>query len=84
MKEISRKYSNGEVTIIWKPHLCQHSGRCYTGLPKVFNPSVHPWVDPQGADTESIIVQVKQYPSRALTFEMNADVRSGDGQDSHS
>ena len=27
MKEITKKYSNGEVTIVWKPHLCQHSGK---------------------------------------------------------
>jgi uncharacterized Fe-S cluster protein YjdI len=71
MKEITKKYSNGEVTIIWKPHLCRHSGKCFTGLPQVFDPLVIPWVNPEGADTESIIVQVKQCPSSALTFEMN-------------
>lgn len=73
MKEITKKYSNGEVTIIWKPHLCQHSGKCFTGLPAVFNPGIKPWVNPNGADTESMIAQVKQCPSRALTFEMNGE-----------
>lgn len=71
MKEITKKYSNGEVTIIWKPHLCRHSGRCFTGLPTVFDPRIRPWVNPEGGDTESIIVQVKQCPSGALTFNMN-------------
>jgi uncharacterized Fe-S cluster protein YjdI len=73
MREITKKYSNGEVTIIWKPHLCRHSGKCFTGLPMVFDPLVIPWVNPEGADTEAIIVQVKQCPSQALTFEMNND-----------
>ena len=71
MREITKKYSNGEVTIIWRPPLCWHSGKCFTGLPTVFDPMVIPWVNPDGADTESIIVQVKQCPSRALTFEMD-------------
>ena len=77
MKEITKKYSNGEVTIVWKPHLCQHSGKCYSGLPAVFDPRFRPWVNPDGTDTKSIIEQVKQCPSRALTFEMNADKNSG-------
>ena len=29
----TRTYSNGEVTVIWKPHLCIHSGICFAGLP---------------------------------------------------
>jgi len=71
MRKLTKKYSNGEVTIIWKPHLCWHSGKCFTGLPTVFDPMVIPWVNPDGADTESIIVQVKQCPSVALTLEMD-------------
>src|SRR5258705_4763004 len=39
------KYANGEITVVWKPELCQHSTRCFTQLPEVFNPAVRKWVD---------------------------------------
>lgn len=28
------EYTNGELTIIWKPELCQHAGICVKMLPK--------------------------------------------------
>lgn len=74
MKEATLKYTNGEVTILWKPKLCKHSTICWrrtTGLPAVFNPANRPWVNPTGASTEKIIEQIKKCPSGALSFEMN-------------
>ena len=67
------KYSNGEVTIIWQPELCIHSGRCVRGLPEVFKPKEKPWITPDGSTTEKIIAQVKRCPSRALSYFMNED-----------
>jgi uncharacterized Fe-S cluster protein YjdI len=64
-------YTNGEVTIIWKPDLCIHSGNCVKGLGEVFKPKENPWIDPTKAGTEQIIDQVKKCPSGALSFEMN-------------
>lgn len=72
MNEIIRKYTNGEVTVVWKPGRCQHSGRCFTGLPQVFNPGTRPWVNPEGGTTQQIIDQVKKCPSGALGYEMNS------------
>ncbi|MDX9749501.1 MAG: (4Fe-4S)-binding protein [Flavobacteriales bacterium] len=63
-------YSNGEVTIIWKPHLCIHSTKCWKGLPAVFRPAERPWVEPGGATTEAIVAQVRECPSGALTHRM--------------
>jgi uncharacterized Fe-S cluster protein YjdI len=74
MKDITKKYSNGEVTIVWKPAQCIHSRICWhqaTGLPEVFNPSERPWIKPEAADTQRIIEQVKKCPSGALSFYMN-------------
>ena len=74
MKNITKKYTNGEITIVWKPALCIHSAKCWrgaSGLPEVFNPAVQPWINPQGATTERIIEQVKQCPSGALSFFFN-------------
>jgi len=74
MKDITRKYTNGEVTIVWKPAVCVHSTICWkeaTGLPEVFNPMVKPWIRPEASTTEKIIAQVKKCPSGALSFYMN-------------
>jgi uncharacterized Fe-S cluster protein YjdI len=71
MKEITKKYSNAEVTVIWKPNLCIHSTICFNGLPKVFDPQARPWVNVEGASTEEIVDQVKECPSGALSYHMN-------------
>lgn len=70
-KQITKKYTNGEVTVVWQPHLCIHSAICFKGLPTVFDPRKRPWVTPEGADTETIVTQVKACPSGALSFYMN-------------
>ena len=72
MKDITKKYSNGEVTIVWKPGLCMHSGLCFNGLGEVFRPREHPWIIPEGSTTEKIIDQVKKCPSGALSYYLNA------------
>jgi uncharacterized Fe-S cluster protein YjdI len=73
MKDITKKYSNGEVTIVWKPDMCIHSANCFKGLGPVFNPRKKPWINPLGAPTLEIIAQVKKCPSGALTYFLNKD-----------
>jgi uncharacterized Fe-S cluster protein YjdI len=76
MENIIKKYTNGEVTIVWKPAVCQHSTICWkqaTGLPEVFNPKEKPWIKPFSASTAAIINQVKKCPSGALSFYLNAE-----------
>jgi uncharacterized Fe-S cluster protein YjdI len=73
MKDITKHYSNGEVTIVWKPSLCIHSGICTKGLNAVFHPQELPWITPEKATTDQIINQVKKCPSGALSYLMNAD-----------
>ncbi len=77
-RKITKKYSNGEVTIVWKPDRCIHSGRCFTGLPEVFNNKERPWIKPEGSTTEKIIQQVQKCPSGALSYYMN-DAKQPDG-----
>ncbi len=67
----TREYSNGEVTIVWEPGKCIHSGICARGLPHVFNPKVRPWVAINADVTERLVNQVKACPSGALTYYMN-------------
>jgi len=64
-------YSNSEITVVWKPEYCQHSGRCWSQLPQVFDYKKKRWITPEGADSEQIIKQVGKCPSGALTYFQN-------------
>ena len=70
-KTTTKHYSNGEVTIVWKPDTCIHSGICVKGLPNVFQAKRKPWIDPDAASTQQIVEQVARCPSGALTTFMN-------------
>ncbi|MDR6560843.1 MULTISPECIES: (4Fe-4S)-binding protein [unclassified Arcicella] len=69
--EIKKKYSNGEVTVVWQPSKCIHSTICFKSLPTVFNPRKRPWVTLENEDTNTIVEQVKACPSSALSYFMN-------------
>ncbi|NCU06313.1 MAG: (4Fe-4S)-binding protein [Chitinophagaceae bacterium] len=73
MPKSIHKYTNGEVTIVWKPDVCIHSTLCWKGLKEVFNPKLRPWIEPAGSTTEKIIEQISKCPSGALTYYMNND-----------
>lgn len=68
MSDDIKEYSNGEVTVVWKPGLCTHSANCARGLREVFNPKARPWINMQGASTEQIREQVAKCPSGALSL----------------
>lgn len=69
--DIKKKYTNGEVTVIWQPGLCRHSGVCVRNLPSVFHPKENPWIKIENAASAEIIATVKKCPSGALTIEEN-------------
>ena len=71
-----KKYTNGDITVTWKPGICQHSTLCWKGLLQVFNPQKRPWVDMDGASTEQIIEQVRKCPSGALSYTMNSEIEN--------
>lgn len=76
MENIVKKYTNGEITIVWKPAVCTHSTKCWkghAGLIDVFNPMEKPWIRPEGASTTRIIQQIEMCPSKALTFYYNRE-----------
>lgn len=73
MKDITKTYTNGEMTITWKPASCIHSRICWTGLPDVFNPKERPWIKPDAATTQQMMDQVDKCPSGALSYFMNKE-----------
>ncbi|HYK57611.1 MAG TPA: (4Fe-4S)-binding protein [Flavisolibacter sp.] len=74
LNNLTKTYTNGEVTVVWKPGLCIHSTVCWkaaTGLPEVFDPRKRPWINIEGATTFRIVNQVNKCPSGALSFFYN-------------
>jgi uncharacterized Fe-S cluster protein YjdI len=76
VKDITKKYTNGEITIVWKPAQCTHSTLCWKGLGEVFDPRKHPWITPEKASSEKIIEQIKKCPSGALSYFHNSEGES--------
>ncbi len=69
--QIVKEYTNGEITIVWKPQICIHSKLCWKGLRTVFDPWKRPWIHIQAASTAQIIEQVNKCPSGALSYYVN-------------
>lgn len=68
---MKKEYSNGEITIVWQPSICIHSGICARTLPQVYHPKAHPWIRIENATTEEIRSQIDHCPSHALSYYFN-------------
>ena len=64
----NKEYSNGEITVLWQPGICIHSGVCVKMLPQVYHPKERPWIKINNAETSEIIKQVAKCPSKALSI----------------
>ena len=73
-----RKYTNGEITVYWKPDACIHATYCYRELIEVFDPGRRPWVDMHGATTDRIIKTVNMCPTEALAWKWNDEEKNKD------
>lgn len=71
MDKGDRDYTNGEITVQWRPDKCVHATTCYRELIDVFNPRKRPWVNMQGAPTGEIIKVVEKCPTQALDWFWN-------------
>ena len=69
----NKEYSNGEVTVVWKPDICIHAAKCVGNLPEVFKPKEKPWIKVDQANTEAIINAVSACPSGALSIRKDSE-----------
>lgn len=72
--EIIKEYSNGDLTIIWKPKTCIHSAECVKRLPEVYKPNEKPWIQIENATTDQLKAQIDTCPSGALSYRLNNEV----------
>ena len=70
-REIIKEYSNGDLTVIWKPKTCIHAAECVKRLPKVYRPDEKPWIQVEHATTAELKQQIDACPSGALSYRMN-------------
>jgi uncharacterized Fe-S cluster protein YjdI len=68
---VTKEYTNGEITIVWKQQKCMHSGVCVRNSPDVFLPKEKPWIRPEASPTEKIKSTIDQCPSGALSYYFN-------------
>ena len=60
------EYTNGELTIVWQPELCQHAGICVKMLPNVYHPKERPWVQIEKCDNRRINCTNQQMSVRSI------------------
>lgn len=65
---ITKEYTNGEITVVWQSAKCIHSGNCVRNLPQVFQPRNSPWIKTENATSDEIVITVAKCPSGALSI----------------
>ncbi len=66
---IKKKYTLGNLTVVWQPHLCIHSAVCFRSLPEVFRPRERPWIQLNAGNELVIKDTVNACPSGALSLD---------------
>lgn len=70
----NRDYTNGEITVFWRPAKCTHVTTCFNELIEVFDPSKRPWINMKGASTKEIIRVVDLCPTGAISWKKNSEL----------
>ena len=70
--QIKKEYKKDDLTVIWQPHLCIHSGVCFRSLPQVFKPRERPWIQTEHGNSDAIEHTVHSCPSGALSIKQTA------------
>lgn len=64
-----RTYEGTKIEVRFDLGKCIHARECVLGLPAVFKENERKWIDPEGADPNSIAATIRACPSGALTYE---------------
>jgi len=70
-KNVTKEYTNGEITVVWQSGKCIHSANCAKGNPDVFKPREKPWIQPENSTSEKIMQTIDTCPSGALSYYRN-------------
>ncbi len=73
MKDVTKRYDNGDLTVVWKASKCIHAGECVKALPNVYKPHEKPWINAENATKEELIAQINKCPSGALSYEIKGE-----------
>lgn len=65
------EYSNGELTIVWKPEVCIHAGICAEIFSEPCQPQEEALVNVESTTRERLISLINKCPSGALTYKIN-------------
>lgn len=65
---LTKEYTNGEITVVWQSGKCIHSANCIKHLSAVFQPKTQPWIKIDNATSEEIVNAVAKCPSGALSI----------------
>jgi uncharacterized Fe-S cluster protein YjdI len=68
INNLTKEYSNNEITVVWQSGKCIHAGKCVQNLPSVFRPKEQPWIKIENASSEEIMATVAKCPSGALSI----------------
>jgi CDGSH-type Zn-finger protein len=67
-KDKKKSYTGKNIIIHDNRRICSHSGECVNNLSSVFRLDVKPWIDPNGATAEEIMLTIRKCPSGALSY----------------
>lgn len=68
MSDAVKTYETDDLTVYWRPGICQHVGNCVRGNGNVFDVKRRPWIDLSQASTEEIMRVIDTCPSGALSY----------------
>ena len=71
LEDKSASYKGKKMTIHDNRSVCAHAGYCTDNLASVFRMKEEPWIDPDAASVEEIIVAIRNCPSGALSYSIN-------------
>lgn len=65
-----KEYRSKDLIVYWMPQDCSHAGKCWQGLPSVFDMDKRPWINISSSRPEDIIKTIDKCPTRALQYSL--------------